>query len=186
MKLQIQKRSGEKKSEALRLRRAGGIPAVIYHKGQEAESISVLTSEYSAAIRQVIPGRLSTTVFSLVDAHGKARKAILKEIQYHPTTYDIIHLDFEELHDNVPVNVKVPIECTGIVDCIGIKLGGSLRQVIRKARVRCLPKDIPSAFTVDIKNMNVKDVRRLRDLGMPETVKSLDNPKEVAIAIVKR
>lgn len=186
MKLQIQKRSGERKSEALRLRRAGNVPAVIYHKGQEAESVSLLVSEYNAAVRQVVPGRLSTTVFNLVDANGKARKAILKEIQYHPTTYDIVHLDFEELHDNVPVNVKVPIECTGVADCVGIKLGGSLRQVIRKARVRCLPKDIPSSFTVDIKGMNIKDVRRLRDLGMPETVKSLDNLKEVAIAIVKR
>lgn len=186
MKLQIQKRSGEKKSEVSKLRRAGSIPAVIYHKGQGAESISVLASDYNAAVRQVTPGRLSTTVFNLVDAGGKARKAILKEIQYHPTSYDILHMDFEELHDNVPVNVKVPIECTGVADCVGIKLGGSLRQVIRKVRVRCLPKDIPAAFTVDIRSMNVKDVRRLRDIEVGQTVKALGNPKEVAIAIVKR
>ncbi len=186
MKLQIQKRSGEKKSEVTKLRRAGSIPAVIYHKGQEAESVSVLASEYNSAIRQVIPGRLSTTIFTLADAGGKLRKAILKEIQYHPTTYDIVHIDFEELHDHVPVNVKVPIECTGVADCVGIKLGGNLRQVIRKVRVRCLPKDIPHSFTIDIRSMNITDVRRLQDLGIAPTLKTLGNPKEVALTIAKR
>lgn len=186
MKLQFLKRSAEKKSEVNRLRREGVIPAVIYHRGKNTETIAVKGSEFSSLLRTVQPGRLSTQVFELVDESGKVRKAIIKDIQYNVVNYNVIHLDFEELHDDLPVNVKVPIECVGVVDCPGIKLGGSLRQVIRNVRVRCLPKDIPAAFIVDIKTMGIKDVRRLGDLEIPNTIRPLASLKEVAIAIVKR
>jgi large subunit ribosomal protein L25 len=95
-------------------------------------------------------------------------------------------MDFEELADDVPVNVKVPIECAGIVDCIGIKLGGVLRQVIRSLKVRCLPKDIPNAFVIDIRSMNQRETRRLSDLNIPESIRPLVDLNEVAVAIVKR
>lgn len=187
MKLNVTKRTAGKKSESKQLRRAGQIPAIIYMRGKEAaDNIVVKDSEFDAILRQIQPGRLSTQVFALVDEKGKERRALLKEIQYHVTKYNVIHLDFEELADNVPVNVKVPIECTGIVDCVGIKLGGVLRQVIRYLKVRCLPKDIPGAFTLDIRSLGQRDTRRLKDLNIPETIRPLVDLNEVAVAIVKR
>lgn len=186
MKLNVRTRTAGKKSESKQLRRAGQIPAIIYKRGKEGHNIALTTSEFNAHMREIQPGRLSTQVFELVDETGKTHRALLKEIQYHVTKYDVIHLDFEELVDNVPVNVKVPIECTGIVDCIGIKLGGVLRQVIRHLKVRCLPKDIPSAFVLDIKSMQQRDTRRLKDLNIPQTIRPLVDLNEVAVAIVKR
>ncbi len=137
-------------------------------------------------MRKVEPGRLCTTVFELNEPKMKTRRVILKDIQYDPTNYSIIHLDFEELLDDVPVNVKVPIECTGVVDCTGVKLGGILRQVIRHLRVRCLPKDMPSFFQVDVKAMGIMDVKRLADLNIPQTVRPLADMNEVAVVIAKR
>ena len=186
MKLKVSTRAAQKKSESKQLRRAGRIPAVIYSRGKEASNLALDNNELSALVRQVQPGRLSTQVFELVDENGKERCALLKEIQYHPTTYDILHLDFEELIENLPVNVKVPIECTGVVDCVGIKLGGVLRQVIRHLKVRCLPKDIPAAFVLDIRSMGQRETRRLKDLEIPQSVKPLVDLNEVAVAIVKR
>lgn len=186
MKLQLSPRGAEKKRDSVRLRREGNIPAVIYVQGKEAESVSIPEAEFASALRQVQPGRLPTTVFTLVGAKGKERRAIVKEIQYHPTTYNVMHLDFEELHDNVRVNVKVPIECTGIVDCVGIKLGGMLRQVIRYLRVNCLPRDLPTAIEVDIRNMGQNDSKRLSDLKIPANVRPLADLHEVALVIVKR
>lgn len=185
MKLQISKRSADKKGDTKKLRREGFIPAVIYLRGKEGENVALRSSEFSSLLRLVQPGRLSTQVFTL-DHNGKERRAILKEIQYHPTTYNVIHLDFEELHDNLPVNVKVPIECTGVVDCIGVKLGGVLRQVIRHLRVRCLPKDIPTVFQLDVKNLGQRETRRLKDLEIPKTIRPLADLNEVAVVIVKR
>lgn len=186
MKLQVFKRDVLKKSETKRIRREGDIPAVLYVGGKSTDTYTVKGEEFSSVMRTMQPGRLSTTVFSLVDGNGKARRAILKEIQYEPTTYNVQHLDFEELFDDVKVKVKVPIECVGVVDCIGIKLGGFLRQVIRHMRISCLPKDIPSAFLLDIKNMALFESKRLSELDIPQTVRPLADLNEVAVVIAKR
>lgn len=186
MKLKFQSRSNEQKRESRRLRREGKIPAVLYSDGKEGGMISVDSQEFQTGLRQVKKGHLATTIITLVDDSGKERKAIVKDIQYHPTTYNVLHLDFEELHNDVFINVKVPIECTGVVDCQGIKLGGVLRQVIRSLKVRCLPKDIPSSFQFDITQMGIKDSKRLSDLTIPEGIRALADLHEVAVAIVKR
>lgn len=186
MKLKFQERSIEQNKEAKRLRRNGKIPAIIYSDGKEGKSIAIESQEFQTALRQVKKGHLATTIFELKDDSGKTHKAIVKDIQYHPTTYTILHLDFEELHSDVYVNVKVPIECTGAADCQGIKLGGVLRQVIRALKVRCLPKNMPASFKVDIAHMGIKDSKRLKDLSLPDNVRPLADLNEVAVVIVKR
>jgi large subunit ribosomal protein L25 len=186
MKLQVFKRASLKKSETNKIRREGDIPAIIYVRGKSTDAIAVKGGEFTSVLRTLQPGRLSTTIFTLVDEHGKERKAILKEVQYHPTTYNVQHLDFEELFNDAPVKVKVPIEMTNAVDCVGVKLGGNLRQVIRYLRVSCLPKDIPNSLQVDVKNMAMFDSKRLSDLEIPQTVRPLVNLNEVAVIVAKR
>lgn len=186
MKLKLKSRSTEKKSEANKLRREGFIPAVIYSKGEAGECVAVESDEFSACLRKIEKGRLPTTVVSLVDGNGKTRRAIIKEIQYNIINYNVITLDFEELHDDRPVNIKVPIECTSVADCVGVKLGGVLRQVLRYVRVRCLPKDIPEVFNLDVADLQMRQSRRLSDIQWPQTVRPLADLKEVAVVIVKR
>lgn len=186
MKLKMFARSLDKKSVAKKIRRDGNVPAIIYRRDKPSESIAVDGPELTTLMRQVTPGRLSTTQFTLVDDAGNERKAILKDIQYEPTTYKVSHLDFEELYSDVKVNVKVPIECTGVVDCVGVKLGGVLRQVIRYLRIRCLPKDIPAFFEMDVRSMEERGKKRLSDIAIPETIRPLADLNEVAVVIVKR
>jgi large subunit ribosomal protein L25 len=69
---------------------------------------------------------------------------------------------------------------------VGIKLGGVLRQVIRHVRVRCLPKDLPSFFELDIRELGVKQSKRLREIQIPSTVSPLVDMNEVVAVIVKR
>ena len=186
MKLQVFKRSADKKSTTNALRRAGHIPATIYQKGKEAENIALLGTEMNTLLRKIQPGRLSTQILFLVDDKGQERRVIIKDIQYNVINYSVIHLDFEELNDSQPINVKVPIECIGTADCVGVKLGGYVRQVIRTVKVRCLPKDIPSVFHVDVKDLSLFDSKRLSDLEIPPTIRPLADLKQVAVAIVKR
>jgi len=185
MKLKLSKRSGEKKSELTQIRFRKDIPAVIYQKGKPGELATVSGSEFHAVLRGLKKGYLPTTIFEL-DIDGKTSKAIVKDIQYHPTTYQILHLDFLLLADDVPVDIKVPISCVGEADCVGIKLGGFLRQVIRHLKVRCLPKDIPTDFKVDIRNLAISQTKRIRDIEMGESIRSLVNPGEVVVVIAKR
>jgi large subunit ribosomal protein L25 len=186
MKLKIFQRTSERKSELNKNRREGKIPAVLYVRGNASETMAVDEGDFLSLLRNVQKGRLSTTKISLVDEKGKERRAIIKDIQYHVTTYRVIHLDFEELLEGVKVKVNVPIEFTGIADCTGIKLGGVLRQVIRHLKVQCLPKDMPEFFEMDVKTMSMKESKKLKELQIPSTIRPLVKLDEVCVVIAKR
>jgi len=185
MKLKIVKRSGAKRSESGRIRREGNIPAILYSQKSENELISIDGMEFAEILRKIVSGRLSTTKITLVDG-DKEVQAIVKEIQYHPTTYQVLHLDLERLVPNTPITVKVPIEFSGVADCAGIKLGGFLRTVLRHVKVECTPDKMPDVFTIDVKGLVIGQSQRLSAISIPEGVKPLDSLKEVAVVIAKR
>lgn len=183
MKLQVKKRTAAKKGEINAIRREGNIPAVVYNRGKDGDAISVNGDEFSSHIREIVPGRLATTVFELSEGNS-SYKAILKDITYDPVSYRVIHLDFEKLTKD-PVKVRVPIEIVGAVDSVGIKLGGTPRQVVRNVQVRCF-KEIPSHFSIDIRAMGINEVKRMSDLTIPESVKPLAKHDEVVFVIGKK
>lgn len=185
MKLKMAKRLASKRSANNQIRREGNIPAVLYCRGSSNEVVSIDGVDFSEALRKMPSGRLATTKFTLVDG-TKEIPVIVKEIQYHPTTYQVIHLDFEVLSKDVPVNVSIPLEFSGVADCPGIKLGGFLRTVIRQVRVCCLPEKIPSAFVIDVKELSIGQSKRLSAIAMPEGIRPLTSLNEVAVVIAKR
>lgn len=186
MQLKIVSRKGISKSEVKALRRSGWIPANLYIKGKAGLAIALSATEFATHMRSVVSGHLPTTIFTLVDERGHARKVLVKEIQYAVTTYDVLHLDFEELLDGQMVNVKVPIECVGAAESAGVKLGGVLRQVLRHVAVRCPVLKLPKFFELDVKELDIGGAKRLSDLKWPEGVRPLVNLREVAAAIVKK
>lgn len=186
MKLKTTPRAANKKSEINKLRREGFIPAILYVRGKDGEPITVPSDEFKTYLRKVKSGHLPTTIFTLTDSKGHERKAIIKDIQYEITTYDVTHLDFEELINDQKVNVKVPIECIGGNESSGVKLGGVLRQVIRHVRVRCTPKHLPQFFELDVRDLGLRQTKRLKDLSIPKDVRPLADLNEVVAVIVKR
>ncbi len=185
MKLAVKSRVSEKKKDVKEIRRAGHIPAIIYSSLGTPEKLIVDGTEFRTVLREMIPGRLPTMVFTLSDGK-KERKAIIKDIQYQVTTYNVSHIDFEELVDQVPVRVKVPVSCIGLMECLGIKLGGFLRQVLRHVKVECLPKHIPTEFIVDVKDLGIRQSKRLKDIVMPAGVRPLTAPEDVVVIIAKK
>ncbi|MBM3192569.1 MAG: 50S ribosomal protein L25 [Chlamydiae bacterium] len=91
-----------------------------------------------------------------------------------------------ELQKETPVNVNVPIRCIGVEECPGIKLGGFLRQVMRHVRVNCLPKDMPKEVVVDVKDLGIKQTRRIKDVVVPQEVAPLAAREDVVVVIAKR
>lgn len=183
MKLNITKRANATKGQLYEVRRAGDIPAVLCSAGNPSKKITINGVEFKTVLRGLTPGRLSTTQFTLVDGSTEVT-AIVKEIQYHPTTYDILHIDFMVLANKV--RVRVPVECEGVADCQGIKLGGFLRQVIRYAKIECPADQIPPFFSVDIRDLSIGDVKRLSDVKFPEGIRPLSKMSEVVVVIAKR
>lgn len=185
MKLSYFSRLAGKKGVVNKLRREGGIPAVLYGLNQPAQPIFVKKEDVETFLRSMKPGLLSTTVFDLHDGH-KAHKAIIKEVQYHRSTYAIEHIDFALVNDKVPLTVNVPIQLAGAADCVGVKLGGFVRQVIRSLKVSCLLKDIPQEFTLDVRDMQIAQTKRLSDIAMPAGVKPIGKMNEVTVVIAKK
>jgi large subunit ribosomal protein L25 len=186
MKLAIHKRNIGKKGETKQLRRAGNVPAILYsQEGGAGTPVSVKKDEVLAILRHIQPGRLATTVFELNEG-DKKHKAIVKDIQYHVANYDVVHMDFLLVSDKKPVIVNVPIQLTGVADCVGVKLGGFIRQVIRSVEVSCLPKDIPRELMVDVSKLEVAQSKRLSDLEIPSHIRPLAKMEEVVVIIGKK
>src|SRR5579864_2962914 len=169
MKLEVQKKdAGKGKVNALR--REGKIPGILYGKAQAGTPICVKADEIHAVLRNMKPGLLATTIFELTEG-SKKHRAIIKDIQYHVASYDVQHIDFVLLADDVPVKINVPVQMVGMNDCVGVKLGGFLRQVARSVAVSCLPKHIPQeGFTIDVRDMNIGQAKTLADVTIPSNV----------------
>ena len=185
MKLAIFPRTSERKSDAKKNRRQGEIPGVIYGLDKTNRNVFVKNDELQAILRNLKQGLLSTTVFELHEGNKKF-KAIIKEIQYQPATYAILHLDFATLSDNELVSVNVPIQVLGVAECVGVKLGGFMRQVIRTLKVSCLPKDIPQELTIDIRELDISHSKTLGDIAIPANVRPLAKMNEIAVVIAKK
>jgi len=185
MKLIVSKRAGKSKSELNMIRHRGDVPGVIYKQGQPGEKIVLNGVELEKFFRGLKQGHLPTTTFD-IEFEGKTVKALMKEIQYAPTTYKVMHVDFLILDNDTMVDVKVPLECVGDADSPGVKLGGFVRQVIRHMKVRCLPKAMPKQFVLNVGELDLNQTKRVKDVPMPHGVKALMAPNDVVVLIAKR
>ncbi|WP_407365668.1 50S ribosomal protein L25 [Chlamydia pecorum] len=185
MELVVTRRETGKKSFLKKIRQTGGIPAVVYSSGKSIANITVDALVFKKFLSSLESGALSSTVFFL-EYEGRVIKALVKDIQYQVTTYEVSHLDFEELVENRPVKLSIPVRCVNTVDCIGVKLGGSLRQVIRSIRVVCLPKDIVPFLELDVQSLGLSQTRKLSDIVIPEGIKPISSLREVAVTVSRR
>ena len=182
MKLELYQRDASSKGKTNQLRREGNIPAVLYGPQREAKTCSVKADAFAAVIRSLKPGLLATQVFELT-MDGKTIKAIIKDVQYHVANYEVRHLDFLELGKEAKVTLNVPIKIEGVAECAGVKLGGSLRQVIRFLKVRCFPDKIPEMFSFDVKGLALGGVMKLSDLQIPEGIEPRAVMNQVAVLV---
>jgi large subunit ribosomal protein L25 len=185
MKLNVSSREKKTKATVKTIRREGNIPAILYSKGAEGKELIIDGIEFQKLLNKIERGTLSSIVFE-IEVDGKKTKALVKDIQYHVVTYNILHIDLIELFDDVPVTLNVPLKCVGAADCAGVKAGGVLRQVLRHLKVRTLPKHIPSHFDLDVKKLGMGQAVRLSAIKIPETVRPMENLKVVAAVVGKR
>ncbi len=186
MQLEVSKRNNLKKSEINNIRKEGNIPAVVYAKGSPNGNITINGSNFKNFLSKLNFGDLSTTIFTVKD-EKETYKALIKDIQYRVTSYDVTHVDLLRVSEDVLINVKVPIRIIGEAESKGIKLGGTLKQVINAFEVRCLPKDLPKEFIVSIADLDFGQAIRLEDIKLPKNVTTRAmNLKEVAVTIGKR
>lgn len=89
----------------------------------------------------------------VIDLGGETVKAILQDIQFHPVTDRILHIDFYQIFDDKEVTMEIPVRTTG--NSRGVRSGGTLRIVTRKLRVKALPENLPDFIEADITDMRI-------------------------------
>nr|MBC7614300.1 50S ribosomal protein L25/general stress protein Ctc [Pseudopedobacter sp.] len=143
------------KRDAKELRYTGKVPAVLYG-GKEQIHFAI----DAPALRDLV----YTPEVNFVDLEigGKTTQAIMQDIQFHPLTEKILHIDFLQLFDKKEVTIEIPVKLTGTSP--GVKEGGKLVQKLRKLKVKALPKDMPQYVEVSIDDLTVGKSVRVRDL----------------------
>ena len=155
-------RRGTGKGAARQARFRGEIPAVIYGRGRETQSLAVEAKALEKALTGVEPA--STIIELAVD--GKTVRTLIREIQRHPVRPDIIHVDFYEIHAAEKVKLKVPVHLVGAPD--GVRnAGGVLDQVTREVEIEVLPEQIPDRVELDVTALKIGDSLHVRHLQIP-------------------
>jgi large subunit ribosomal protein L25 len=171
-------RTQARRAGAKKLRDAGRIPAVIYGRQTKPENLELVARELSDLINH------SASENILVDlAVDKAKRlALVQEVQHHPLSGKVLHVDFHEVSATEKVTVMVPLETTG--EAAGVKTGGGvLEHVLFKIKVRALPKDLPEQIVVDVTHLEVGKSIHLGDIKAAEGVEILGDKKVSVISV---
>ncbi len=163
MKLVSAYRASSGKGACRRLRAEGLVPAVIYGHKEEPTPISINEREF----RRVLRVRGETGIVELtIEGEVKAEcDAIIKEIQQHPATGKILHVDFQRIHRGEKLKIMVPVELVG--EPVGVKeMGGVLEHGPREISIRCLPRDIPERIEVDVKSLKIHEAVHVKDIAL--------------------
>lgn len=162
------------KSSSKNLRKQDQIPCVLYGNG---ENVHFHTHENSFKEIVYTPNAYLVDI----DIEGKKYQAVLRDIQFHPVTDKIIHVDFFQVHEKEPVWMRVPVVLTG--SAIGVLNGGRLVQKMRKVRIKALPSVLPDELKIDISKLAIGKSIKIADLNF-EGLEFLE-PQNAVLVLVK-
>jgi len=128
------------------LRNAGQVPCVIYGGDKQVH----FSAEELAFKKLVYTPNVYTATIELGD---EKFAAILQDIQFHPVTDRILHIDFYQLFDDKEISMNIPVKLTG--SSKGVMVGGALRHNMRKLRVKALPANLPDVIEADITALEI-------------------------------
>lgn len=161
------------KKDASGLRAQGQVPGVLYGGGEQLH----------VSIDEIKLGKLvySPDVFQIeFELDGKVIPCIIQEMQFHPVTDKILHVDLLQLFEDKEVLVHLPVRTSG--NAIGILNGGRLAMVFRKLPIRGLPSKLPEAINIDISPLDIGDSVRVRDIDLEDcTIRQSDSSVICAI-----
>ncbi len=177
--LQAQKREPKTKGQVNAMRREGHVPGVAYGDNEAPIALTVNEKELQVILRSE-RGRNALITLTIDQS---THPVLLKEIQRHPITRALRHVDFHRVSLKKKIEASVPIHVNG--EAPGVKLsGGVLEHVIRELRVRCLPAEIPASIEVDVSTLQIGQSIKARDLQVPAGVDLLIELENVIINIV--
>jgi large subunit ribosomal protein L25 len=175
------KREATGKKASKLMRKEGLIPCNLYGetKGQNGLPEALSFAASFAELRKAV---YSPHVFIVnLNIDGKERKAIIKELQFHPTTDALLHADFYEVSETKPITVGIPVKLNGLAQ--GVREGGKLNLSIRKIDVTAPYKNIPEILEIDVTNLGLGKAIKVGELSFEGL--TLATPAQVVVCSVK-
>lgn len=163
------------KKDANQLRKDNRVPGVLYGGGEQ-KHFSVKELDISKLV-------INPDVFRInLDIDGESFDCIIQEVQFHPVTDRIVHLDLLQVVPGKPVRVDLPLRTTGTA--AGVIAGGRLSMLFRRVAVRGLADDLPEFITIDVSDLQIGDNIRVKDIEVPNCTVLLND--STLLAAVKR
>jgi large subunit ribosomal protein L25 len=173
LNVEVRKEAG--KRHAKRLRRDGGIPAVLYGHGEQTVSLAVPREQFAAALRHGS---------RLVELKGGANEsALIRELQWDIYGTAVMHIDFTRVSADERIEVKVPVELRG--QAPGVRAGGVIQHLVHEIEIECLATAIPDKIQLNINHLELKDSITVGQLELPSGVKLLSEPEAIAVQCVE-
>lgn len=178
LKAEIRNVAGKGAARAIRNNK--NIPAVIYGDKKDPIAIEIVGRDFDPLVQ--VPA-LRTKLFHITTKNG-TEDAMLMDIQYHPVTDRIIHVDFKRIDVKKPVCVSVPVEVINADTSKGLKLGGVLNFAVRKVAVVALVDKLPEKIVIDLADLTIGDSVHGSDLVLPDGVSLGLHQAELAFATI--
>jgi large subunit ribosomal protein L25 len=175
--LKAETRKTKGNSPARALRRQGQVPAVLYGPNTAPSMLTLQAHDLDVIIKK---GGLGRSVFNLcVDAETGSKPVMIKEMQKHPLSNAILHVDLYEVAMDRKIRVRIPVIVTG--KAVGIENGGVLQIIRRELEVFCLPNEIPANITLDVTNLDVGDSVHVEEIP---TTGNVEIPHETNFTVL--
>jgi large subunit ribosomal protein L25 len=183
LELNVTIRNTKGNGPARSLRRQGMVPAVLY--GPDTPSI-MLALNVRDFERTVQKGNIRRTIFALSIRNGDTitKPAVIKELQTHPATGQLLHVDFYEIDMNRTLRVRVPIVAKGKAK--GEELGGMMQIIEREIEVLCLPHEIPDTLELDVTDLGIGDTLHVKDIALPAGVELPPGVNYTVVTVVSQ
>lgn len=174
-KLNVKIRDGKGSPSARRTRLKDQIPAVLYHSGLDAISLSVDKKELYKALK-------TGQVIFEITVKDENQFVLVKEVQYHPVYDNIMHIDFQKVKEDEKISLEVPLRVTGEAE--GVQAGGILVQIVNTITVKCKPTTIPDALIIDVTDLELNASLFVKDIQLAADVEII-TAEDLAVVSVQ-
>lgn len=179
--LQGTKRTEVGKKSSRELRKQGIIPCVIYGSKKDAEGNTIATN-FTVPFEGLRKLIYTPDIFIVnVDVDGEKSKAVLREIQFHPVSDSVLHVDFYQVTEGKPITMNVPVVFDGHAQ--GVRVGGVFYPHIRSLKVSGEYQDIPEKLHIDITDLALDKSIKIGDLNFDKL--ELLSPKQTLVCTVR-
>jgi large subunit ribosomal protein L25 len=183
VKIKFTARADVGKGVCRKLRSKGRVPVVFY--GPEYRESVVGSVDLKELSHVANAPNWETNMIDLEMPDGRVEMALLREVQRHAVSRNILHVDMYQLVKDHKVKVAIPVRVINKDVAAGVKMGGVLEQPVREVEILVLPREIPAEIVLDTIKMALGSEIFVRDLEMPASAE-LITPEDAAVVLIAR